>query len=76
MSVIDVDAEALRVIERAAQKRLPRTLTAQSQVVAKLLARSLLEVAPNTFVTLRDKAIRDPFDGATRVVTVRVNASA
>ena len=35
-----------------------------------------LEVAPNAFVTLRDKAIRDPFDGATRVVTVRVNASA
>ena len=35
-----------------------------------------LEVAPGIFVTLRDKAIRDPFDGATRVVTVRVNASA
>jgi len=33
-----------------------------------------LEVAPGTFVTLRDKAIRDPFDGATRVVTVRVSA--
>ena len=33
-----------------------------------------LEVAPGIFVTLRDKAIRDPFDGATRVVTVRVNA--
>jgi hypothetical protein len=35
-----------------------------------------LEVAPGIFVTLRDKAIRDPFDGATRVVTVRVSASA
>ena len=45
VSVIDVDAEALRVIERAAQKRLPRTLTAQSQVVAKLLARSLQDLA-------------------------------
>ena len=33
-----------------------------------------LEVAPGVFVTLRDKAIRDPFDGATRVVTVRVSA--
>ena len=33
-----------------------------------------LEVAPGIFVTLRDKAIRDPFDGATRVVTVRVSA--
>ena len=31
------------------------------------------EVAPGAFVTLRDKAIRDPYDGATRVVTVRVS---
>ena len=35
-----------------------------------------LEVAPGIFVTLRDKAIRDPFDGATRVVTVRVSSTA
>ena len=34
-----------------------------------------LEVAPGIFVTLRDKAIRDPFDGATRVVTVRVSSA-
>ena len=33
-------------------------------------------VTDGIFVTLRDKAIRDPFDGATRVVTVRVSAMA